>query len=81
MPKMPIKRNIPGRREPVNPGQIDTRDFGLALDFNTLEHPGYMRVKFDTGLIMLVPFERGKSSMFDNMVFGLEEKDPEPPRG
>lgn len=76
MPKMPIRK----RREPVNPDQIDTRDFGLALDFNTKEHPGYMRVKFDTGLIMLVPFTPGRRGMFDTMVFGLEEVDPPAPK-
>lgn len=73
MPKMPIRKPPPAQHS----DKIDTKQFGLALDFNTKEHPGYLRVKFDTGLILLVP----NNGLFDKLTFHLQEVDPKPPEG
>ncbi|NTI22346.1 hypothetical protein G6M87_10805 [Rhizobium rhizogenes] len=56
--------------------QIDTREFGLALAFDTRVKRGHIEVRFDTGIIMLIP----NGPLFDTMVFHLQEADPKPPQ-
>lgn len=60
--------------------KIDTMAFGLAAQFDRPKskdnrHRSKWRVRFDTGIDMLVPPE-----LFEVMVFHLEEVDPTPPR-
>lgn len=59
---------------------IDTRHLGLATHFDGPNTKGNRdrqrwRVRFDTGIEMLVP-----DKLFEKMVFHLEENDPKPPR-
>lgn len=58
--------------------KIDTKDFGLTTHVDSPKsknntHRSKWRVRFDTGIDMLVP-----APLFDLMTFHLEEKDPEP---
>ncbi len=59
---------------------IDTRDFGLATHLDSPKsknnrHRSKWRVRFDTGVEMLVPPE-----LFGVMKLHLQEKDPEAPK-
>lgn len=60
--------------------KIDTREFGLLLSADkprTKQNPhrSKWRIKFDTGIDMLVP-----EALFLIMQFHLQERDPKPPR-
>lgn len=60
--------------------KIDTKDFGPMTHADgpkskNNRHRSKWRIRFDTGVEMLVP-----EGIFEVMLFHLEEKDPEPPR-
>lgn len=59
--------------------KIDTKELGLMTHIDSPKtkdnrHRSKWRIRFDTGIDMLVP-----EAMFDVMVFHLEEADPKPP--
>ena len=60
--------------------KIDTKDFGLMTHADSPKskdnrHRSKWRIRFDTGVEMLVP-----PAMMDVMTFHLEESDPKPPQ-
>lgn len=61
-------------------GKIDTKDLGLMTHADGPKtknntHRSKWRVRFDTGIDMLVP-----DALFDLMIFHLEESDPKAPK-